>query len=351
MTLADLGGKYDNFYAPRFVVELDGREYDHSDGVISEVSVDTAVEKADRFELSLEVTFDQKRGEFASLNWDWFAIGTPVEIAVGYGRNTETVLVGTIAELAPDFPANGQPSVRVSGYGLQHEMGRGQRSESWDDATDSSVVEEIANQYRFTEVDVTDTDLERPKIVQDNESNLAFVNRLAERNSASGGGAFEVAVRRDEFYFGPARDRSEPQLSLGYGEALVSFSPEYTTGSQVAEVEVWGWDADGKTEVTGSSERDGPWSGTEVLRQPVDSTAEAEEAAAARLKEIAEDRLSGRGETIGLPELHAGEIIELVRLGDRFTGPYYVESATHRVNGDGYTTTFDVRLPDEEVLE
>lgn len=349
MTLAELGERYDHFYAPRFVLRLDGEVYEQTRGAVSSVSVDAAVEKADRFSFTLAGVYDEGAGEFTGLDWGEFAIGTDVEIEMGYGKTTETLLVGSIAEQRPQFPAEGNPRVELSGYGLMHELKRDSKSRSWDDATDSEVAEAVADEYRFDRVDVRATDTVRPTVVQDDETDLAFLERLAERNSD--GGAFQVSVRRDEFTFGPAPGGTEADLELAYGSALQSFSPEYRTGSQVGGVEVRGYDEEAKAGVVGRAESDGAGSGTEVIRRPVRSRAEAETAAQAKLDEIEEGRLSGRGKSIGLPEIRVGELVALRRLGERFSRTYYVESATHRVGTDGYTTSFQVRLPEGEDVE
>lgn len=350
MTLSALGERYDHFYAPRFVLRLDGDVYEQSRGTVTDVSVEAAAEKADRFSLTLSGVYDESEGEFAGLSWERFAIDTDVEIEMGYGETTETLLVGSIAEQRPQFPAEGGPRVEISGYGLMHELDDDSKSRSWDEATDSEVAEEVAGEYRFETVDVTPTDTVRPTVVQDDETDLAFLRRLAERSSDDDGG-FEVTVRRDAFRFGPSEPGLDVSLELAYGSALQSFSPEYRTGSQVKDVEVRGYDEGAKSAVVGRAESDGPGSGTEIVRRQARSRAEAESAARARRDEIERERLSGRGQSIGLPEIEVGEVVRLKRLGERFTGPYLVESATHRVSTDGYTTGFEVRLPTGEDLE
>lgn len=350
MTLAELGKRYDDLYAPRFVLRIDGSVYEQTAGVISEVSVDTAAEKADRFSFTIEGIYDEADGAFTEFDWNSVSTGTDVEIEMGYDSNTEPLLVGSIAEHRPQFPAGSAPTVEVSGYGLMHEMQDGTKSRTWDDSTDSDVAEEVANEYRFETVDVASTDTQHGKVVQDDETDLAFLERLAGRNG-SDNRSYQVTVRRDEFIWGPAPDDEAPTVVLPYGDALQSFSPEYRTGSQVGSVEVRGYSATDASGVTGTAESDGPGSGTEVLQRPVRSEAEAESVAQARLGEIEEDRLSGRGESIGLPEIQAGKPVQLERLGERFSKTYYVETATHRIGTGGYTTSFTVRLADGEEIE
>jgi phage protein D len=350
MTLAELGKTYDDFYAPRFELLLGGQVYEQTHGIISGVSVDNAAEKADRFSFTIEGVYDEAKGEFTGLEWSRFETDAEVEIKMGYGDTTETLLVGQIEEHRLNFPAQGAPSVDVSGYGLRHEMQDDSKSRTWDETTHSDVVEEVANEYRFDTVDVESTDEQHAKVVQNDESDLAFVERLASKNGTDGK-SYQVTIRRDEFRFGPAPDDEEATVTLAYGDALQSFSPEYRTGSQVGKVEVRGYNVDDAAGVTGTAESDGPGSGTERVHEPVGSQSEAETVAQARLGRIEEDRLSGRGESIGLPEIKAGKPVELERLGERFSKKYYVETATHRVGSEGYTTSFSVRLAEGESVE
>jgi hypothetical protein len=66
--------------------------------------------------------------------------------------------------------------------------------------------------------------------------------------------------------------------------------------------------------------------------------------ARAVLDSIAEGLVTGSGETVGLPELRLGELIELDGI-DRFTKIYYVEQVTHSIGSSGYRSSFQVREP------
>ena len=62
------------------------------------------------------------------------------------------------------------------------------------------------------------------------------------------------------------------------------------------------------------------------------------------MNEVALGYVSGDGVCIGTTLLKAGAVIELAGLGDRFSGPYYVASATHTYTPRrGYRTAFTVR--------
>jgi len=55
------------------------------------------------------------------------------------------------------------------------------------------------------------------------------------------------------------------------------------------------------------------------------------------------NRLTGSGSTIGNPQIKPGKVINLIGLGDQFSGLYRITSATHTFDGSGYRTTFKVR--------
>jgi phage protein D len=54
------------------------------------------------------------------------------------------------------------------------------------------------------------------------------------------------------------------------------------------------------------------------------------------------DFITGEGTAIGNTDIRAGRVIELRKLGQRFSGLYYVTSSTHRVDQNGYITQFTV---------
>ena len=53
--------------------------------------------------------------------------------------------------------------------------------------------------------------------------------------------------------------------------------------------------------------------------------------------------IQGTAETIGIPELWSGLVVELKGLGPTFNGCYYVHEATHTIDENGYGTSFVVK--------
>ncbi len=53
--------------------------------------------------------------------------------------------------------------------------------------------------------------------------------------------------------------------------------------------------------------------------------------------------IQGSGSTVGVPTLRAGTIIFIEKLGERFSGRYFVTSTTHTIGDGGYTTQFNCR--------
>jgi phage protein D len=71
--------------------------------------------------------------------------------------------------------------------------------------------------------------------------------------------------------------------------------------------------------------------------------AEAEKRANAALNERAKQFLTGEGESIGLPDVRPDRNVMLDNLGAPFSKTYYVQQATHKIDGNGYRTRFKVK--------
>jgi len=152
-------------------------------------------------------------------------------------------------------------------------------------------------------------------------------------------------------------------VRLPWGRGLVSFKPEANLAGQIAKVEVYGWDRNRQEAIVGVA-RAGQESGLTGksaaqrlarfvrdpdkqpvlrLRQPVFTQSEANERAKSALDERAKQFLTGDAESIGLPDLRPDRNVQLDDLGFPFSKTYYIQQATHKVDGNGYRTRFKVK--------
>jgi phage protein D len=164
-------------------------------------------------------------------------------------------------------------------------------------------------------------------------------------------------------HYRPANEVMRPTYILEWGKSLVSFQPSLATANQTSTVIVRHWNPDTKKKFEGQATlsdlqgegvvdptadlnvRQGPQSQkTEVVTDMVvQSDAEATEAAKSRLRVIAQRLVTGKGRTIGLPDLRTGGKIQMKGLG-RYDGNYVVEQTTHTIGDGGYTTDFTARM-------
>lgn len=336
MKAAALRQKYGDFRVPRFELTIGSQTIEETDGRVSKLKVDTTVDGADHVSITLSPRFDRKQGSFTDHDWSDIEVGTSVSAKLGYTNAKEPVFTGKVTKVNPTFPKDGLPSVTVTGYGLLHELSRGSKNRSWDEVTHSDVADEVAGEYSFDDTDIDETGVTHPKVFQQGQSDLALLRGLAKKNG------FQCYARRRTFIFKPPAYRSDPVASLSYEGALTTFTPEYSLADDVGTVEVRHWDPSKKKEIVGTAERD-IGSGTEIVRRPVRSADEAEQVASGILSEIADGTVSGRGETVGIPEIVAGNTLELSGLGSRYSKTYYVTKATHTVSSTEYRTSFDVK--------
>jgi phage protein D/phage baseplate assembly protein gpV len=287
-----------------------------------------------------------------------FELGAEVEIGVKAedGGQEETLIKGEITALEPDFGEGTQAILTVRGYDRSHRLHRGTHTQAFTQVTDSDLANRIAQDAGLrTDVDSTSQIYEH--VLQDNQTHMDFLRSRAERIG------YQVYARDRTLYFKQGGNEPAGQpVQLEWGDQLKVFRPRLTLAEQVDEVVVKGWDPKTKTEITGSATRsqaspeigesrsggqlasDAFGSGkTVVVRRPVSSQAEADAVAQALYDEINGSFIEAEGECFGAPHIMAGVRVDLSSLGQKFSGTYYVTSATHIYRADGdYVTEFTV---------
>jgi phage protein D/phage baseplate assembly protein gpV len=281
--------------------------------------------------------------------------GKAVEISVKGESGTSKLLTGEITALEPQFSQVTGPTVVIRGYDQAHRLNRAKQTKTFVQETDSDIVKKIARDCGLrAKVDKT---LEvHDYVAQDNQTDMEFLQDRAQRIGC------RMYVEDDTLHFRQTPD-TEPQVPvLEWGTDLLEFEARLTTTQQVTEVNVRGWDPKTKKKIIGQAKtpQDTPQVGERrsggesakrafnieskeiVVNRPVATQAEADALAQSICDEMGNDFIKAEGLCLGEPAVHAGAIVELKGIGQRFSGRYRITRATHRYDDSGYTTHFEI---------
>jgi phage protein D len=368
MELSKLSSDYGNFYAPGFAVRVGGADLVRSLLVpVSQVEVDLVLGGAARFSFTVVNSYSIKDHVFQTGRGapllDVLKFGAEVTVAMGYGdvsdKTMPVMVSGVITEISTNFPESGLPELAIAGYDHGFPLTTGKNARTWKKAYDSDAAQEIAS-FHNLQSNIQKTKVREPQIEQNQETDFEFLKKLAERNH------YELFVdKKKTLHFREPNDNATEIVRLVWGEGLLTFKPEANLAGQISKVEVYGWDIKKGEKIVGVA-RAGEESGKDAkgkspgerlksfvkdpdkqpvlrIRQPVFSKAEADKRAKAALNETAKKFLTGDGESIGLPEIRPDQNIEIANVGEPFSKTYYVQQATHKIDGNGYRTRFKVK--------
>ena len=385
-----------SFYAPRFVIEVDGQDVEPS--VIRDiwdVTFEDSLEALEYFEFTLNDWDPVRNAPKYSSPYDESgqpqrdAAGNPVpafepgmtaSLKLGYYGPEEPVtkLVGTIVSITPSFPASGLPVMKVrvlsSLYGLQN----AQVTREFENATDTEIAQALAADLGIGVATIqAQAAGETPHefLMLNNEYPINFLMRrarvlgydlqvLPEVDPAlglvvSGGGPNEPAL-----FFGPTQ-ATQASYALAWGQTLSSFDIAVRVKEQVGSVVIRSTNpampsSEGEVEavaVLDDLEIDlpdpelleaikGALSEFEevVVDQPVQNRAEADVKARGILADRVKEMITAEGATIGFPGLAAGGVIEVTGIGPRYSGLWRLTKTNHKIDSTGYATKFSARL-------
>lgn len=319
------------------------------------ITVETSLDIAGTFALTL------RNPDNRLLDSPLLDPGRTVEVHLGYGNDLKPAFLGEIAAVEPSFPAGGPPTVQVSGYDKSYRMRRGQPEPTeYTFVNDSMVAARIAVENGLVPV-VDPTPGLREKIVQV-ESDMAFLKERARRYH------FDVYVEWDRLHFRFPRPQAAAYL-LEWGRNLSSFRPRLSSSAAAGVQVVRGYnqelaqtvlglalaadlDLGRLTERLGSSAADLVLSLARkgIRRHVLDNPLDAKTLAESLLAQFVEGMYEGAGSCVGIPELAAGQYVEIQGVGKRFSGAYRLRKVTHRMDDSGFMTDFSIGQGGESSL-
>lgn len=351
MPVADLS----NPIIPEFDIIINGRALvDRARPFIASILVDDSIAWPSMFALQLVSSFELEDVH------EWidnpaFAVGNVVEIKLGYGNVVETLIVGEITGLEPEFVLDRPPSVIVRGYDRRHRLQKGRKTRTFVGLKDSDIASQIAKEAKLR-VNAVDSKVTHDYVIQANQTDLEFLRERAGRIQ------YEVFVSDKTLHFRPVQNDQSEVLTLTIGDHLLEFYPRLSMTRQIAEVSVRGWDPQEKKEIIStadsgfeSAQMGGKKSGPQINREvgptsevlsmlPTMTQAEADQMAKAALNQKALSLIEGEGLCLGRTDLRAGKVIKIGDVGQRFGGKYYITAVTHTYSAQGgYRTQFQVR--------
>jgi phage protein D len=359
LLLENLSSNTQNFYAPRFEVEIENKKLDP---VISKAIMDVSIEEKINDGASVSLTvhdeFDMARQEFKYLDHPIFKTGNKIAIKLGYGDKLYAMFMGTITAIEPSFFSGETPTLTLEGQDTSNDFIKKSSPEmEFVNKTNSEIAGTIAKKAGLLcVIDKTD-DVFPNKKKDNNETCHAFLEQLAKESGR------HYSLQGRTLYFVKSVSDKEEIVTLELGKDLISFNPAMRITQLFSEVEVrCNNPADPEKPFIGKApkpgaEKDkepGKKKGSSIAKErygplvkvisniSVKSKTQADEIARLELDKASRTLIEGRGECIGIPQIRTGVSIKLNKIGKRFGGRYYVTGTTHTINDSGYRTRFIV---------
>jgi phage protein D len=337
---------------PAWKVTINGSDLDRDIELeVLSVVVDQYVDGPDAFSVTVNV-WNGMNQELRWIDDGAFPEGSEVEISMGYGEDLEKMIVGEIVALELEAGSDMPPILRVEGYDKLHRFRRGKRTRSFSEIKDSQVAEQIAQEMQLTP-DVEDSEIVHPYLCQYNQTDIDFLQERALRIN------YELLIVDGTLHFRKAANYLGKVEELFYGGNLKSLTVRLSTLSQVSQVVVKGWNPISKEAIVGlgqSGDETTKMGGNDlgvaiatdafgeskrvILDKPIFNQAEADQMAKAMFNSMSLQFIQGEGEALGDPLLRAGQVVEIVNLGERFSGLHYLKSTHHVIDSEGYLTRF-----------
>ncbi len=271
-----------------------------------------------------------------------FIPGAEIEIAAGYNGENEVIFSGLI--ISQTIKANESGSqMEIECRDKAVKLTAGRKNKIWENTSDADAITDLAGQNGIT-ADIDGLDLQHKQLVQFNCSNWDFIVTRAELNSAL------IITEAGKLSIALPDAGQEITATYTYGSEIYDFEAQMDARTQYPQVITKNWnytsqEVKEETSTAKSLPQQGNISGDDlsgVLGWEDNSlyhsgnVAEQESAewASAQLFRSRLNRLIGNFRVQGDHKLKPGIIVELLGIGERFSGKCWVTGVIHSYSGE-----------------
>lgn len=314
-----------------------GKEIDGAWKIIS-VTITRRVNQVPRARIIL-LDGDITKGEFPVSDDDGFKPGSEVEIKAGYDQQTETVYKGIVIKHGLRVKGENEAQVVVDCRDKAVKMTVGRKNANYVDKKDSDIISGLITSASGVAADVKSTDTTYKELVQYYCSDWDFMLSRADANGML------VIVEDSKVSVQPPDTGSSPQLTLTYGDDIISFEAQMDASTQVSKVTGTTWELSSQSAVTqdGASpslNEQGDVSSADLAdvmgldvfnvqtAAPLDKTG-LKSWADAHMLRAGLARIRGTMKFQGSAKAKPGVLMTLKRLGNRFNGDVFISGTTH----------------------
>lgn len=369
---------------PDFRILVGGKPLDIDPRHLNQLIVDESLEMTAKCEFSIQ------HSHAFVLRPEWVMPGMRVEIQMGYVGDLVKVFAGDIATLEPEFPQDGNPSIKITAYDLSYKLKRNKRTEVFTPANLSDLVRTLVNDSKMAyglQLCVSPGEIlsnyaltSGQSLTCDNKADWEILNDIAAIGDynifvkfgigTADPSRFYLYIVDDNYLLHQQNFRLRMIYSPGQDDlqaagetVLLKFNPKFQTAGKKGAVETGGWGDDvaevyGKAGLSdiGQENLMQIWEGVEKIiarrstaeNKPANSY-QAKIATAADLRRTLKNLVTGDAVMAGNPRVQMGQEHEIVlnALGDfgrQYSGKYMLKRVVHSISPDeGFKTTFDVR--------
>lgn len=338
------------------IVELDGGEIDDMYPALVEVVVNADRSRAATATLVLE-TRRLEDGTWTVQDDRRFKPWVSVKIEAAFGNESQEVMRGFVKDVRADYPADkGAAKVTVTCQDHSLLLDREHIEQTWGEdtpATDGAIAAEIASRNKLQLLD-TPGEGQTVEALNQNTTDIRFLQRRAQANG------YDIIFREGKLYFGEMRLDAETQPTLlvyagpdtncisfniqddGHKPDKVAYHVAADAGSESTPTEVTP-----NLRVLGNEPADSTTAGLNNFvwrpqRQGVSDETQME-AIAQQMANEQSMKIAVNGELDGSMYGHVllvDEPVGVDGVGERYSGTYLVDAATHRFDVNGYKVSF-----------
>lgn len=301
--------------------------------------------------------------KFTASSSDTFVPGNTISIEAGYEEQNAIIFKGLITgqSLRVDQEIGSALEVICKDTAIRLTVGR--KSASFNQCTDSDVMNKLIGNCSGLSADVTSTSITLPVLQQHYSTDWDFILTRAEVN-----GLLVRTVNGKVSVFSPT-ENTTPVITVRYGDNILSFNAELNSVSQLADVKASAWDHKTQKLISGQAANSlaGPGNisskklsdviGLSEFELQTTAAVDSENLSAWAKGQMLRSELAkiiGEVRIQGSSLLEPGDYISVEGMGDRFNGDHFVSAVRHDISegnwflnaGIGLSAGWYVQEPD-----